>query len=502
MEAHLLTVEEPFHGALEKFMELTGKLQTAETKEMHLMSLESLIEVEGREILRLMLEEHIKLRGTGKIGKAVEGNDSIVRTHLRDRVIKMKTIFGEISINRTLYSKPGRESLVPKEAMLNLPENSYSHGLEHRLAVETAKGSFEEAIDSVKKQTGVTIPKRQAEMIAKNVAEDFDNFYEERGLSALRKTTRANELLVLTTDGKGVVMRKDDLREATKKRAEKEKKLKKRLAKGEKKNAKRMAQVASVYSIERHERTAADIVNGSKGGPVPKPEAKRVWASLEHEPKEVIANMFDEANRRDPRHNREWVVLVDGQLHQLDLIKKELKSRQLTATIVLDLIHVIEYLWKASRDFHPETSREGEEWVSRYLMMILEGKTKQVASAMRRSATCQGIGQREGVETCANYLHNNAPYLHYDEYLARGLPIATGVIEGACRHLVKDRMDVTGARWSLQGAEAVLRLRSIHASGDWEEYFQFHEQSDYVKNHRSRYASPERLECPKLRLLK
>jgi hypothetical protein len=102
-------------------------------------------------------------------------------------------------------------------------------------------------------------------------------------------------------------------------------------------------------------------------------------------------------------------------------------------TIIVDLIHVLEYLWKASCSFHAEATNEGEDWVSRYLRMVLEGQAKQVAAAIRRSATRQGITDREGVDTCTEYLHKNADYLRYDQYLERGLPIATGVIEGACR---------------------------------------------------------------------
>lgn len=502
MEAYALPAEKPFHGAMEKFLELTAKLESKAVNKMHLSSLESLIETDGREIQRLMLEEHIRLRGSGDIGEAIEGSDEVIRSHRRNRSVGLKTIFGAIEIERTLYSKPGHTSLAPKEAMLNLPENCYSHGLQRRAAVEIAKGSFDEAISSIKAQTGVKLPKRQAEEIAKVVARDFDAFYETRGVRSLRETSRQNELLILSTDGKGVAMRKEDLREATKKRAENEKKLKSRLSRGEKKNAKRMAQVASVYSIQRHERSVDDIMDGSKGGLAPKPQKKRVWASLEHEPEEVISHIFDEANRRDPKHKREWVVLVDGQRHQLDLIEQQIESRNLRVTIVLDLIHVVEYLWKASRCFHPEGSLEGEEWVSRYMKMILEGDAKQVAAAIRRSATRHGIDARDGVDICADYLHNNAPYLRYDEYLARGLPIATGVIEGACRHLVKDRMDVTGARWSLKGAEAVLKLRSLHASGDWDEYWLFHERSDFERNHQIHYARPERLEQGKLQLIK
>jgi hypothetical protein len=504
MQAQIRCDENPFEASHEKFLELVEQLQTTKTRTMQLGELETFVETEGREVLRLMLEEHIRFRGIGDIGPFVKGTDGVVRSHRRERDITMRTIFGEVTIDRLVYGARGHESLAPKDAALNLPENGYSHGLERRLAIEIAKGSFDEAIASVKGQTGVEIPKRQAEEIAARAARDFEVFYEKRSTDALRRTTKENDLVVLTTDGKGVVMRKEDLRDATRKRAEKEKKLRTRLSKGEKKNAKRMAQVASVYSIERHERTAEQVVNGEKSEAPPKPAAKRVWASLEREQKDVIGAMFDEAALRDPRHKRDWVVLVDGQPTQLDLIEAELKRRQTNATIVLDVIHVIEYLWKASRDFYPEGSVEGEEWVSRYLMMVLEGKAKQVAAAIRRSATRQEKrkGKREGVEACAAYLHSNAQYLRYDEYLAAGLPIGTGVIEGACRHLVKDRMDITGARWSLGGAEAVLRLRSLHASGDYTEYWAYHEAVDYQCNHRSRYANPRQLEGSRLRLVK
>jgi hypothetical protein len=113
-----------------------------------------------------------------------------------------------------------------------------------------------------------------------------------------------------------------------------------------------------------------------------------------------------------------------------------------------------------------------------------------MAGGMRRSATLRELSAdvRKPVDTCASYLINHAPYLCYDRYLAQGLPVATGVIEGACRHLVKDRMDVTGARWSLTGAEAVLRLRALKSSHDFEEYWTFHEACEYERNHKNLYA--------------
>jgi hypothetical protein len=135
------------------------------------------------------------------------------------------------------------------------------------------------------------------------------------------------------------------------------------------------------------------------------------------------------------------------------------------------------------------TSQQAEAWVSKRLLLILEGKSSSVAAGMRRSATYRQLSQsqRQPVDNCARYLLNNRQYLQYNDYLKAGLPIATGVIEGACRHLIKDRMDITGARWSLAGAEAVLRLRSLYISGDWDEYWRFHLELEHQRHHKALY---------------
>ena len=153
--------------------------------------------------------------------------------------------------------------------------------------------------------------------------------------------------------------------------------------------------------------------------------------------------------------------------------------------LILDLIHVLEYLWRAAFAFHPEGSVEAEQWVSERLLEVLGGKAKHVAANLRRTATRLSLSdkKRKAVDKCAKYLSHYAEMLRYDEYLAAGLPIASGVIEGACRHLVKDRMERTGARWSLQGAEAVLRLRAVYVNGDFEEYWRFHLRSEWERNH-------------------
>ena len=139
--------------------------------------------------------------------------------------------------------------------------------------------------------------------------------------------------------------------------------------------------------------------------------------------------------------------------------------------------------------FNDEATSEREQWVAERLLNVLRGKAALVAAGMRRSATLRVLSdkQREPVDAAARYLLNHQHYMHYDRYLAAGLPIGTGVIEGACRHLVCDRMDGV-ARWSLKGAEAVLRLRALRSSGDFEKYWNYHVAQEYQRNHVDHYA--------------
>jgi len=287
-------------------------------------------------------------------------------------------------------------------------------------------------------------------------------------------------------------MRREDLRPSTQKRAiAGQRKLKKRLTAGEKRNSKRMATVAAVYTINPLSRTAAQIVNPKpdQGSKRPRPQAKRVWARLVKEPETVISVAFDEALSRDPHQQKNWVALVDGNQTQLRLLQELAQKHDIRLTIVLDLIHLIEYLWKAAFVFHAPSSQAAEDWVSERLLRILEGKSSSVAAAMGGCATRLKLTdeQRTSVDKCANYLLNHRDYLRYQDYLAAGFPIATGVIEGACRYLIKDRMDITGARWSLKGTEAVLRLRSLQVSGDWPDYWHFHLQQEHQRHHRALY---------------
>lgn len=183
------------------------------------------------------------------------------------------------------------------------------------------------------------------------------------------------------------------------------------------------------------------------------------------------------------------MALVDGNCHQIERIKAEARRRGIDITIVVDWIHVVEYIWAAARCFFPETDPAGEAFVAEKALAVLEGKAGIVAGAIGRKATMLGLDAkaREKADECARYLKNKKPYLDYPKALAAGWPVATGVIEGACAHLVRDRMDVTGARWSVAGAEAILKLRAVRSNDDWPAYWKYHLEQEHRRVHGSRY---------------
>jgi len=483
----------PFAQAEEQFAALRSHLQSEEAQGMTHSELERELEAKGRELLRSLLQAHLATRSPGEASAPVRDAEGQQRTVRRLHERSLATVFGEVEVSRMGYGAEGAGSLHPLDGELNLPQERYSHELRRRAAEQVAKGSYDEAVATLAGTTGTAVPKRQLEELVERAAQDFDAFYAQQSAGP----EAAGSLLVLSFDGKGVVMRREDLRPATRKAAERRQhKLSKRLAKGEKRHAKRMATVAAVYTVAPFVRTPEEVAgtlapaHATEPRKRPRPEAKRVWASLEKDPEQVIEEAFEEAHKRDCERRKTWVVLVDGAEQPLRLLAQIQRRHQVELTIVLDLIHVVEYLWQAAFVFCPEGSRELDDWVSRRLLNILHGYASSVAAGIRRSATLRRLppAQREAADRCADYLLNYAPYLRYHDYLAAGLPIATGVIEGACRHLVKDRMELTGARWSLAGAEAVLRLRALRSSGDFDDYWRFHEAQEHQRNHAALYA--------------
>jgi hypothetical protein len=481
---------EAFVEANKAYESLVLELRSERAQGMTHSEVENLICEHGNELMRLLYQGYLDSLGNGPAIGSVRNHQGVELTHRVEEGKNLETIFGTVRVERLGYRQEEVSTIYPLDARLNLPARKYSLGVERRSTLEALKSSFTEAIRTVQGYTGACVPRRQLEEIVVRGAVDFDAFYERQQVVPPKQT---GPLLVLSADGKGIVMRKEDLREATRKAAEQqEHKLTTRLSKGEKKNRKRMAEVAAVYTIQPHLRKPADII--SKLRPVgskrvaPKPENKRVWASVEKDAQDVIEEVFQEALRRDPDRDKAWVGLVDGNRDQISAFKRLSKRIGVALFLVVDYIHALEYLWKAARALHGDTAG-AEDWVLERALKLLHGKVSDVAAGIRRSATLQGLegAERETVDTCCDFLLNNAAYMKYDVCLRRGYPIATGVIEGACRHLVNERMGISGARWGLLRAEAVLRLRSLYLSGDFEEYWMFHERQEYARNHAARY---------------
>ena len=483
-------------SAQEQFNSIITHLRSPQAQQMTHSELEQSLETSGRELLRRMLQTHLNERAPGTVSEPVVDAIGLARTQQRQHTRSIKTIFGAVTITRQGYGGRGQASLHPLDAQLNLPPENYSHTLQQRVAEAAAKESFDEVVATVQQATGVRVPKRQVEEAAQRAAQDFTAFYEKERAQTAAEVNAASDILVITCDGKGVPMLKADLQPATRQAAEVRKpRMPHRRSKGEKAHTKRMSTVAAVYTIAPLVRTAADIVRElepvqGEARPRPRPEDKRVWASLKQPPEKVIEQAFEEARRRDPQRSKQWVALVDGNETQLGLLMCAAESYGVKLEIVLDVIHVLEYLWKAAWCLHEAGDAAADGWVSQRLADILRGRSAQVAAGIRRSATLRKLSdrQRAPLDTAVNYLLKYGAFMHYDRALAAGYPIASGVIEGACRYLVKDRMELTGARWRLDRAEAVLQLRSLRASGDFDTYWAFHLQQEYQRNHQRRYA--------------
>ena len=428
----------------------------------------------------------------------------MVRTRAeRGRIRPLMTKFGQVRVSRIAYRSPGRPNVHLVDAALNLPEEKHSHGLRKLAAAEAARGSMEGAQAAITRATGVTIGKRQVEAMARRAAAHVEAFYAWRVI----EPAPDGWPLVLTFDGKGIVMLPEALRPATAKAAASaEGKLATRLSPGEKNGRKRMGEVACVYDAAPAPRAPEEVIStpaqkrkkrkAQAGKPGKKqkprePQARNKWltASVTDDIPAVIAAAFDEAERRDPGHQREWLVLIDGNNTQIEAVAAEAARRGVTVTIIIDFIHVLEYCWQAAWSFFDKGEPAAEEWVADQARKILHGKAAQVAAGIRRRATACGYSgpERAGADECARYLDNKQDYLDYATALAKGWPIATGIIEGACRHIVKDRMDITGARWGLEGAEAILKLRALIANGDFDDYWRFHLRREHERIHHAKY---------------
>jgi len=467
---------DPVQQARHEFALLEAWLSSAQARELPLHQVECQQLPRGREVERLLLQAHIQLRGCGEVGPALRvrlGAQELLYTHRRRRSRCLKTIFGPVEIVRMGYSRAGAHSLYPLDESLQLPARSFSYELQKRLVKAAVQGPFQESIDGIAQITGVAVPKRSLEDVLLDAAQDFDDFYRERTLEP-----DPGSLLVAAVDGKGIPMIKREGAQRTV-----------RLTKGQKANRKRMATVAAVFARAPWVRSPEEVVASlfrTTSKPLaaepapPRLENKRVWASLVKGKAAVIAEVAQEMHHRDPEGRKTRVAVTDGERALQTLVEQTLG-----VTLILDLLHVLEKLWKAAYVFHAEGSPEAEVWVRLRTLRILRGGVSQVVQGLRQSVTKLRLygAKRKTLRGVAGYLYRNRARMRYDQYLAQGFPIASGPVEGACKNLIKDRMERSGMRWTEAMAEAVVKLRAIYLSGDFDRYWSFHIEKDQQRLH-------------------
>ncbi len=507
-----------FCAARAAFEALVATLAGAQAAGWTHDQVEQHLDTDGRELLRLVFQGHLDLRALreqhavqhasaqGRVTPVVDAEGIVHRKVEQGHTRHLTTVFGTVQVTRCAWRADGARHLYPADAALHLPDRVHSHTLQRRAALEAVRGSFDTAQQALVRQCGKVAGKRQVEQLTTAAASDIDAFYQA---SAPQPATDQT-LLVWSVDGKGVLMRPEALRDETRKAAQAKGAgtYRTRLASGEKQGRKRMATLGVVDDADPAPRRPHDVLtpaitfnatDGAGGAGAGRPRrtgptatAKWLTGSIATTSQQVIAAVFDQADQRDPTHRRPWIVLVDGARHQLELIRTEAARRKVAIHILVDVIHVIEYVWRAAWCLFQDGDPAAEPWVAAYAVRILAGEADAVITALGQQASDaeRTSQQRGGVDACIGYLQAKREFLGYDTALARGWPIATGVIEGACRHLIGDRLDITGARWGLQGAEAVLKLRALVTNGDFDAYWAFHRAQEHRRVHQARYQHP------------
>jgi len=474
VEASIAEGEEAWQALLSFVQEKAGELEAHEAEKGIFKRLMPL----GLAAMRLYFAE----RGTGEVGRAVEREDGVVLVRegqLRER--DYFSLFGKLAVPRTCYRTAGAAGIFPLDAQANLPERCYAYFLQEWMTLFAVEHPFKESTGWFAQLFALDLAESVLSDVTKEAHKDYEAFYTREPPPAAQTE---GEILVVSVDGKGVPMIKAEAA-----------KLQAKLGKGEKRQKKKEALVGVCYTVERKERTAAELAERlvdpeaararrkreGKKDDAPKAQNVRRLASLARPKQEVLESIMDDAARRDPARQRPLAVLLDGALGLWSLVSKGFQGWA-NVTFVLDLLHVVGYLWIAANVLFREGSEEGKQWVQAKLTQILRGRVGYVIGSLKQNLAKRKLkpSSREALRSVIRFLHNHRRWMKYDEYLAAGLPVATGVVESACGSVVKHRMEGEGKRWSLDGAEAILALRSLKKShdNDLRAYWRFHAQQE------------------------
>jgi hypothetical protein len=388
------------------------------------------------------------------------------------------SIFGKVPLWRPYFYKQGVGGETPLDAELGLGDDSYSDLVREITDYLGVYNVYHKSSDILCRLLGLNLSTR---VIEENIAEDavdVEAYYAQKSPPDPQEEA---DILVVQADGKGVPIIYEDADQPQPVR----------LGKGQKRGRKKEAIVTTVYTIKPSSRTPQQVVdsffhqqqiNSKEKGP--RPQNKHIWATLDGKDA-ALDRLIPQVTDRDADHIQYRVILCDG----CEALQTRLLNRFAAFTLILDFIHADEYLWDVANSLFGEKHPQRLEWMTDHTLQILSGKTAQVIDEFRRMAQESQYStiQQTQLTKTANYFDRNLPYMDYDTYLQYGWPIASGVIEGACRHFVKDRCELSGMRWDRSGVENLLRLRAVAENDDWDDYHHFRKRQRHLRLYYSPY---------------
>jgi len=434
------------------------------------------------------MKGYFAAKGTGDVGEQLVFPDGVVASKGeafcgRDYF----SVFGKFHVPRTVYRAYARPGVMPLDAQADLPERCYSYLLQEWMDHLSIRHAFKESEMTLDKLLGVQVSASRFEVVNQDSVTriGYEQFYAEK---APPSPEQEGAIQVLQFDGKGVPMIKAEAAKLTA-----------RPGKGEKRQKKKEAMVGVSYTVAPHVRRADEVAEHlmspehahakqaaatASALPVvtaPKAQHIRRFASLEQPKVAVVNEMARDATARDPEHRRPWVVVMDGALGLWAVVATVLGSLDYVG--ILDIIHVVEYLWAVGNALHGEGTATTKQWVSTHLVSVLHGRIGRVIGGLKQTLTKRQVNasQQKALTRAIQYFENHRQWMQYDTYLKAGYPIGSGVVESTCGHTVKDRMEGSGRRWSIDGAESTLLLRSIATSHDWDAYWESHMQQERTR---------------------
>lgn len=421
------------------------------------------------------------LQGTGDVGETFTLSDGRETRRLEDLHERTyHSVFGRFTLRRAVYgSREGQKiDFVPLDTRLQLPESEFSYLLQDWDQALAVENPYNKVNDVLEKVLGVSQSVDSLERMNRQMAEAVEPFQESQPVPPPKEE---GAILVVSADGKGVPIRRERDAPAIVDHDRK---------RGPKPGRKKQAVVGAVYTVAPHPRTPQDIVEAlfrqpHQGAPQtsparPLPQHKHVRARLSQQgdkdeakaTQTIFSWLSEEARKRNPTGDKPLVILLDGQKSLWRASEDFLLDAPRVE--ILELLHATPRLWDATHLFYPSGSDQALVFVKDRVERVLQGQVRSVIRGLRRMGALWKLSpsKKKTLETICTFFQNHQHRMHYNEYLAAGYPIASGVIEGACRHFVKDRMERAGMHWTVEGAQAMLSLRSVALNGDWEAFTQ------------------------------